>query len=170
MYTFRVEDSGQQLSKSEHHLVAENVQALQGLQLASITTEAKLGSTADRMKIYRNGEMLSRMHRRTLIAVKADGFAHLDRKKLRKNPAQKQGAAPRENDIPPLDGLTLQAIIDQFYRERRYEKPIETQLQGDIAEAFPGFFGGEESFADFLAAQETLVDCLAQQEQQPGES
>lgn len=177
--TFRADDSADQLPASQHHLVAQNVESLRALELSAATQKgklavetrkAKLGSTTDRLAIYKNGEAVSRMYKRTVIAFSAETNPSFDRKQLKNKPGQKRSFAPTETDIPPLDGLTIHAIIDNFYKEKRFEEPTETRLHGDITKIFPSFFGGQESFADFLATQETVVDRLATQDQRPGES
>lgn len=65
-----------------NNLVAHNVQSLKMLELAAMTKEARLGSTADRMKIYGNGEALKCMHRRTLILLPADSNPNFDRRRF----------------------------------------------------------------------------------------
>jgi hypothetical protein len=165
--TFRGEDSSEMLSSEQHGEVAQNVQSLLGMQLAATTRRAKLGSTADKMRLYTDGGMMSRMHRRTIMAIRGD-YAALDRKKLKKG--QTKTRALEEDDIPPIDGLTLHSIIEQHYDEKRFERPLETRITGDITEKFPGFFADKQSFADFLATQEKLVDRLAGEEQGPNES
>ena len=75
MLTFRAQDLSGMLPASQHDRVAQNVHSAANLRLAGAAQKAKRGTTVDNVGLYQSGALGSRMHRRTVIALKADSHS-----------------------------------------------------------------------------------------------
>jgi hypothetical protein len=100
-------------------VIEANTHARATIKMATVTSRLKLGSTADRMEEYKNGEMTSRLYRRTQLLCAVGAGPWMARSARWRRGAKKK-VAEKDTDIPPLDGARSRTSFRNLLTRNSY--------------------------------------------------
>jgi hypothetical protein len=173
VFQFRLTDSKSLLGEEHHTAVPINAMATGTMLTSNLIAAARNAieyekdSLATRLANFRSGDFDINAFRRTLLSMSYNQLAP-----IRTLDKDADDVKVTDDDIPPLDRMCLQAVVNhQYHRDRdpalggklpaQHREPVETCINHDFDEATAKMFDAGKGLNDFMGAMEPLIRDMA---------